>query len=216
MLLSEEQKAEIRGFIITATKYRETYNELYDHILNSLADQEGTFHINDVLRIVNDDFGGFKEIVEQEGIYHKELGKKFNKQFQLQFIDTLKWQGIGLLIICLMIYYSNKTSPFNIKPMVSASTICLMSVTLFGYARIIVNVVRFSKYSILDGHVGYICSFGFSITNLFLHGFINGRLFELSDNNRLIAVLILFSVASIYARTFIKFYKQKFKILAIG
>lgn len=213
MELTEEQKAEIQGYIVTVPVYRETYNELYDHILNALADQEGIYHIDEVLKVVDNDFGGFNKVVEQEEIYHKEIGKKFNKQFRLQFFDTLKWQGIGLLIVCLILYYSNKTSPFYIKPMVSASTICLMSVTIFGYARIIVNAVRFSKYSILDGHLGYACSFGLSTTNLFLGGFINGHILELSDNNKLIAILILFSFASIYAITFIKFYARKFKIL---
>jgi len=213
MELSAEQKAEIRAYLITATKYRETYNELYDHILNSLVDQEGIYHINLVLKIVDDDFGGFNEILTQEEIYRREIGKKFNRQFRLQFIDTLKWQGICLLLVCLMIYHSNKTSPFNIKPMVSASTICLLSVALFGYASIIVNVVRFSKYSILDGHLGYACFFALAIWNLFVHGFINGHIFELSDNSKLIAVLMLFSFASFYSRAFIKFYAGKFNIL---
>lgn len=216
MELSVEQKAEIWGCVITATKYRETYNELYDHILNSLADQDGTYHINLVLKIVDDDFGGFNEVLAQEEIYQKNIGKKFNKQFRSQFIDTLKWQGIGLLIIGLLIYYSNKTSPFNIKPMLKATTFCLLSVTLFGYARIIVNVIRFSKYSILDGHVGYACGFGFAIWNLFVQGFINGHIFALSNNGKLIATLVLFSFCSIYVRTFLKFYGQKFKILAEG
>ncbi len=216
MELSVEQKAEIWGYVITATKYRETYNELYDHILNSLADQEGTYHIDLVSKIIDEDFGGFQEILEQEEIYRKEIGKKFNRQFQLQFIDTVKWQGIALLVIGLMIYYSNKTSPFNIKPMVKASIICLMAVTLFGYARIIVNVVRFSKYSILDGHLGYACSFGLAICNLFVHGFINGHILTLDDNGKLIATFVLFSFCTIYVRTFLKFYNQKFKILAVG
>ncbi len=213
MNLTVEQKKEIQGYIIAVPKYRETYNELYDHILNSLADQKGTFQIDLVLKIVNDDFGGFNEIAEQEEIYHKQIGKKFYRQFRQCFVDTLKWQGVAVIIICAIIYYGNKTTPFDIKPMVKASTICLMLVTMFGYARIIVNVIRFSKLSILDGHLGYASSFGLCITNLFLGGFINGHILELSDNNKLIAVLVLFSFASIYARTFIKIYTRKSNIL---
>ncbi|RZK22044.1 MAG: hypothetical protein EOO43_10115 [Flavobacterium sp.] len=213
MNLTDEQKNEIQGYIITVPKYRETYNELYDHILTSLADQDGTFHIDLVTKIVNDDFGGFNEIADQEQIYHKEIGKKFNRQFRLQFIDTLKWQGIGVLVICFMLYYSHKTTPFYMKPLVTVSMICLMSVALFGYARIIVNVIRFSKLSILDGHLAYASSFSFATINLVLGGFINGHILELSDNNKLIAIFFLFSFASVYAITFAKLYTRKLNIL---
>lgn len=213
MKLTDQQKAEVRNYIITVPKYRETYNELYDHILNSLSDNENEYSINEVISIINNDFGGFEKIASQEEIYHNKIGKKFNKQFRLLFFDALKWQGIGILIIGFIIYYVNKTSPFNVKPIISASTICFVVVAIYGYARIIINAIRYAKYSILDSYLGHKCSFGLAILNVLLHGFINGKVIELSDNNKLIAVLILFSLASLYARTIIKFYAQRSNIL---
>lgn len=215
MILTEEQKKEIQGYIITVPKYRETYNELYDHILNSLADQKGPFHINLVLKIVNDDFGGFKQIVDQEELYHKQMGKKFNKQFLMLFMDTLKWQGIGVFIICLMYYYSKQAIPVNIKVLLDASKIGLMLVMLVGYTRIVVNIVRFSKLSILDGHVAYTCSFGYFSFNLFINRIVDGKIFELTDNSKLIVMLIVFSIVSIYLRTFFKIYTRKSTILIV-
>jgi hypothetical protein len=215
MNLTEEQKKEIQGYIITVPKYRETYNELYDHILTSLADQEGPFHINLVLKIVNDDFGGFKQIVDQEELYHKQIGKKFNKQFLLLFVDTLKWRGIVLFILCLMFYYSDKTTPVNVKLLLEASKNSLMLVMLVGYARIVVNIIRFSKLSILDGHVSFTSSFGYFSFNLFITRIVNGQVFELSDNSKLMVVLIVFSFVSIYLRTFFKIYSRKSTILIV-
>lgn len=215
MLLTTEQKAEIKDYIIGVPKYRETYNELYDHIVNSIEDSEVAFSIDEVINIVNRDFGGFSEVVYQEEIYHKELGKKYNKHFRVQFIDTFKWYGIFPLAFCLMIYFSNKSTVFNIKPMLFATTICFVAVAIIGLSRIMINRVKYSKYSILDNYLGLEYSFGLAGANMFLQIFISRNFFELSDNSKLIAMLTLYFFCMIYVRTFIKFYKQKFKILAV-
>ena len=105
MELTQEQKIEISDYIVTVPKYRETYNELYDHILNALEDSEASFSIEEVLNVVNNDFGGFHEIVYQEKIYEKEVSNKYSKQFRQEMVNTFKWPAIfsnlGVLALCL-------------------------------------------------------------------------------------------------------------------
>ncbi len=214
MLLTDEQKSEIKHYIITVPKYRETYNELYDHILNSFEDSEAVFSLDEVAGVVNNDFGGFSEIVEQEKIYHKELGKKYNKHFRLQFVDTLKWPGLLVFAFCLLIYFGTQTTPFNIKPMLFGTTICFVTAAILGFSTIIINRIRYSKYSILDNYLGLEYSFGLAVMNVFLQVFISRNLFGLSENSKLIAMLMLYFFCSVYIRTLFKIYKRKFKILA--
>lgn len=218
MELTEEQKAEIKNYIIDVPKYRETYNELYDHILNSLKDNDGSYSIDAVNVIINNDFGGFSEIVEQEKIYQKEIGKKYNLYFRSEMLHTFQWPGIvnnlSLLVLCLLIYYGNKGGSYNIKPMFFASTICVTGVALFGYFKIIVNKLKWSKYSILDNCMGFECSFGFIVMNGFLQVLFGKPIwFEVSDHGKLIITLCLFFFCSLYVRTFVKFYNKKFKVL---
>ncbi|KQC00241.1 hypothetical protein [Pedobacter sp. Hv1] len=220
MELTEEQKAEIKDYIITVPKYRETYNELYDHILNSLKDNVGPYHINKVIAIINDEFGGFSEILSQEKIYQKELGKKYNTYFRLEMLHTFKWpemlNNLCLLGLCLLIYSGAKDEEFNMMPMFLASIICVAGVALFGFLKILLNKFRWLKYSILDNYIGYSCSFGFVIMNFFLLNFIGKTsFFTISDSSKLIITLSLFFFCSVYVRAFMRFYQQKIKILTV-
>jgi hypothetical protein len=213
MRLTEEQKAEIRDYIVTVPKFRETYNELYDHILNALEDSETTFSIDEVIAVVNRDFGGFNEIVYQEKIYQKEIGKKYNLYFRSQFLETLRWYGIWPFLFCAIIFYGSQTKPFNIKYMLLGTIICFVCVAVVGFAKIVINRVRYSKYSILDSYLGLECSFGIAVVNTFLHLVLKEDIFNLSDNGKLIAMLSIYFFCVIYVRTFLKTYKTKFKIL---
>ena len=133
-------------------------------------------------------------------------------------VNTFKWPAIfsnlGVLALCLLIYYSNKTNPFNIKPALAVIYVCFVGVGIFGYAKIMINRYKYSKFSILDNYIFLECIFCFAIPGVFLN-IMKGYFFEISDNGKLIAMLSMFFFCSVYVRTFIKFYNQRFKILTI-
>ncbi|MGF1924846.1 MAG: hypothetical protein ACQUHE_11765 [Bacteroidia bacterium] len=212
MVLTEDQKAEIRDYIETVPKYIETYNELYDHILNSFEDRKVNFSLKEVSNILDKDFGGFSQVVEQEKVYHREVGKKYNKNFRIQFLDTLKWFGIFPLAFCLVIYFSSQSTAFNIKPMLLATLILFMGTAIFGYTKIVINRFRYTKYSVLDSYLASQCSLGLAVLVLILNVFLNENVFSLGENGRLIVMLSLYFFCSIYIRTFIKIYRQHIKI----
>lgn len=220
MELTQEQKEEIKAFIIDVPRYRETYHELYDHILNSLKDNPESYHINKVIDVINNDFGGFPAIVEQEKVYQKQLNKRYNRLFLLEMLNTFKWPGIinnlCLVAVCLALYHYNKDISANLKPVLLGSTILFVIVLVFGYAKIYINRRKHLKYSILDNYMGYECSFGVIMMNFVLHTFIGkANWFNLSESGKSIAILFLFFFCSVYVRAFIKFYNQKFKVLAV-
>ena len=90
MNLSSENLAEIRVYIFGTPKYRETYYELYDHILNALEQMEGTYDINLVRSIVDEDLGGFEGIVHQEEIYQKSVTAKYNRLLGKELLNSYK------------------------------------------------------------------------------------------------------------------------------
>ncbi len=220
MKLSEEQIEEVRNYMIIVPKYRETYNELFDHILNALAECDATFSTDEIAKIINNDFGGFSEIVQQEKKYQKELGKKYNVIFRRQLLNTFKWPEIlnNLIIfsLCLILYTTTERTVFNTKPIFFASLICCLSIAVFGFSMIVKNRLKHAKYSLLDNFLAYSCTFGLIMTNAVLQLVMNDSLFTVSNHTKIITTLSLFFFCSIYVRAFIKFYNQKFTILTLS
>lgn len=217
MRLSEEQKTEIKEYIVTVPRFRETFNELYDHLLNSIENNDVEYSIDEVNRIVNLDFGGFSEIVNQEKRYQAELSKKYNKHFRQEILNTFKWPSIlsnlCMLALCLLIYFNTNASTFNMKPLLMGIIICVFSIAIFGFFRIISNRIRYTKYSILDNYFGYACSFGVIMTNVFIHSFNKENSWGISDQTRLLILLFLFFFCAVYVRSYFSFYNKKYPVL---
>jgi hypothetical protein len=218
MRLTEEQKQEIKDYIVSVPRFRETFNELYDHLVNSFENNEVEFSIDEVNRIVNADFGGFSEIVSQEKLYQKELSKKYNKHFRQEMLNTFKWpQLIGnaiVLALCLIMYHQGKSVLLNLKPMLSAIIILVYGIAIFGFSKIIRNKFKHAKYSILDNYFGYACSFGVIFVNPSIHALNKNNSFGIGDQARLLILLSVFFFCSVYVRAFIKFYKRKVSVLS--
>ncbi|RZJ49810.1 MAG: hypothetical protein EOO44_17620 [Flavobacterium sp.] len=220
MKLTAEQKLEVRNYIIDVPKYRETYNELYDHIINALEENNNPFSINEVASIVNTDLGGFSEVVAQEKNYQKTLNRKFIRSFQLEMLNTFKWPNmLGNIIVltqCIMLYYAGKSDSLNFKVIIWASFACCMSVTIFANAKIFINIYRYRKYSILDSYLSNQGFFALIITSGFIQFFLSKEsIVSTSYETKLAITLMLFFFTSVYVRSFIKFYRMKFGILTV-
>ncbi|MDN3586404.1 hypothetical protein QWY86_07005 [Pedobacter aquatilis] len=218
MKLNVAEKQVLRDYIFNEPKYRETYNELYDHLINALSDSDELFSIELVAKIINEDFGGFINIRNREEAYQKQLHKKYIIDFRKEMLQTLGWsdffKNISILGLCFCIYYGSKTQVFNIKPMIIGSMIPLILIALFGFFRIFTQRIKYSKYSIVDNYVGNISTLGTIVLNVFLFNIISKeRIFDVSNDLKLIATLVLFFLSSIYIRSFIKFYNKKIKVL---
>lgn len=220
MDLSQEQKEEIKAYIIDVPRYKETYNELYDHILNSLKDNAGSYHINEVIDVINNDFGGFQAIVGQEKIYQKQLNKRYNNFFLQEMLNTFKWPGIinvlCLLFLALVIFNGSRDAPDNTDILLKSCLIIVISMGLFGFSRVLFFRLKNLKYSILDNYFFFVSSFGISIVAIVLTLFVRKEnLLDLSDSGKLIIVLLLYGFTSIYVRSFIRFFNREIKVLAI-
>ena len=219
MKLTEEQKKEVKDWIKDVPKYRETFNELYDHILNSLEVIDHPFNTDLVDEIVLKDFGGYQTVFDNEKNYRNKIGRKYLKFFYIEMLNTFRWpeviNNLIVLLICLAIYF-NSAETFNLQPILWGSFGCCILVAVFMYVKIIKNRIRYSKYSLLDNYIQEVGALGVLTLNVTLQFFLaKDSMIATSHQTKLIFVLLLFFFTSIYVRAFIKFYNQKLKVLGI-
>jgi hypothetical protein len=107
MKLTEEQIKNLQKYLHDALSYRETYEEIYDHILSAMEFQpEGVSFEDAINNIIRDDFGGVKNLVKIErasksALVNQSLNKflDFGKlYFKLPF---LLYNVLG----CALAYY---------------------------------------------------------------------------------------------------------------
>lgn len=109
MVLTLENKLEIVDYIGDVSLYKETFNEVYDHILAALAQSDAhQFHIDLVKEIVNTDLGGFKQISATETAFEKAFARSCMQNINKELINAFKFPGIiaptCLLLICFAFY----------------------------------------------------------------------------------------------------------------
>lgn len=220
MELSTEQKQEITFFLIDGPKYRETYNEVYDHVINAFQDNEEFYSLDQVAKIINQDFGGFEQIRTEEVLYQKELNKKYMVDFRQEMLNTFKWPGIlnnlTILGLCSALYFGNNKESFNMKPILVAMAIIFIGITLFVHIKVYINKTKRKHNSILDNPLCSVSILGVTMYNFIFFSFINDDgLIETSYSTKLILLLCMFFFSSLYVRSFIKFYNKKIKVLLV-
>ncbi len=220
MELTPTQKQDIKDYIFIVPKYRETINELYDHILNALKDIDAPFSLTIVDDIVWKDFGGYQAVFDNEKLYRNVIGKRYIKYFNLEILNTFKWPGIiysiVLVLLCLLIYFYYDITPYDFKIIFAGITIWCILFSVFMHFKIFRNRIKYKKYSILDEGILNEASVGILIMFFMFQLFIAPDSFvDTSPSIKLIINLFLFFLASLYFRAFIKFYNQKLKVLGI-
>jgi hypothetical protein len=118
MKLTTEQLAEIRLYIFEAPRYRETYYEIYDHIVNALEQADEPFNMDLVKQIVQEDFGGFQNIIHQEDVYRKSVTSKYARLLGSEMIDSFRNSTVlSHLAILILGYMFYQGSEIDLKPL---------------------------------------------------------------------------------------------------
>jgi len=218
MKLTEEQLSEIRIYIFGTPRYRETYYELYDHIINALEQLDEPFHLGLVKQIVEDDFGGFEGIVIQEEVYQKSVTTKYNRLLGTEMLNFYKtstaFSTIVLLFIGYMLYNSSLTSEINLKPM-SISMIILSMIPggYYLFKRFVLDRNKF-KLSIKYDFLHRTWILGFLMVNGMMGLFVSkDSVFDISNHSKVVIFILLALLLNLYIRSFIKVYNRRIRIL---
>jgi hypothetical protein len=82
MTPSAQQKQLLQDNLKEILTYRETYEEVYDHILSALANEPDDITIGDAInKIMRNDFGGYKKLQQLEKTIKKALVKDTLQQY---------------------------------------------------------------------------------------------------------------------------------------
>lgn len=106
MKLSPEQQKFLNDYLRKNLKYRETYSELYDHVLSALETKPQTMNFQDAVEgVIKEDFGGYNGMALIESRYKKAVSKEMQKKYWANVIAYLKFPLIGFTAILIAMFY---------------------------------------------------------------------------------------------------------------
>jgi hypothetical protein len=106
MNLTPNQEAQIRQTLRGLLKYKDTYDEVYDHILSSLAILPDYAHFKGALNnIIENELGGSKGIKAIEAKYRKLAIKQFIKDYFAIAAGCLTSITAPLIILTVVVFY---------------------------------------------------------------------------------------------------------------
>jgi ABC-type multidrug transport system fused ATPase/permease subunit len=104
---NQQQKQWLQDYLYQVMAYRETYEEVYDHILTALEEKpEQQFFERTVSEIITDDFGGHNSLLEMEENCKNAVGREVISHYWNYFGAFLKSSLVILTaVIASVIYY---------------------------------------------------------------------------------------------------------------
>jgi hypothetical protein len=217
MILNETQKQEIADYVFSITRYMETYNELFDHILSALStDKSESFNMGLVFKIIEEDFGGIEKIKLEEEISRKALSKSFKLSLAREMLNSFKFPGIishlAYLAFGYILYDSGTAGgKFALAFKLLSVTIIIMPMLLYGIKALILDKGRIkpaiSNYALL-----YTSMLGMNFaTTIILTFLTKNAVITLTNNTQLLIVFGSYFLLSTYFTAYLKIYKRTIK-----
>jgi hypothetical protein len=215
MKITTQQKESIREVLWHNLKYRETFEEFYDHILTGIEIYESSEKPHEVAhRIIHQEFGGWQNIKELEAEREKAIQRQFRQKlwaevksyFRFPFIMFTVFMAGGVYLAADMV---------SRKLIMVLLFVAVMVPAFMWY--LIAPFNRWSKKykpSVKERSAEYLGSFGLSLFNmlLFLPAVIasdKGTKYLLYVHASLLTVVAI--VLIIYSLSAIKVFQQNLK-----
>jgi hypothetical protein len=215
MVLTNEQTEAIKLYLNYDIKYRETFDEVFDHVMLVIADMPDS----DVIypesltkQIVDQEFGGIDNLKAIENASTKQTFKAMRKKHWQNITYFLNWPTVLFTIALIIAGYAICINPANRKPLVSFTIVCALlpiSYLLFNKLYVKCRAWWFNdhrKASIKDGYILNAAMLSNSIINVLM--------FVVDRDILLIGpiCLLVFVMYSIYVLSFFKLYRQEYRL----
>jgi hypothetical protein len=215
MILNEIQKQDIADYVRAITRYMETYDELYDHILSSLSSENHeSFNMGLVFKIINEDFGGIEKIKQEEECSQKALYRSFHTSMIWEMVKTFKsLESLCLLVLGCVFYYGGATYELK-KNIVLISLVVMMLTPIILYLfKVFIKERKRIKPSINNYALRYSSFFGMNVaTSMFFAFLVREPIFELAPGTQFIIMLCLYFFLSVYLRAYVKVFRKPLKL----
>lgn len=129
MKLTVEQLNEIHHFVSMQVKYRETCEELYDHLLNALEFKDEAFSLVLIAQIIEEDFGSFELIGEEEKHHRKHVTVKYSKLLWREVLNGFEVPRCCIYIVICWYFYMIYNSTMPEKVMINIMYALAIAVT---------------------------------------------------------------------------------------
>ena len=118
MKLTLQQEENLKTYLRKELSYRETYEEVYDHILTALEQKPKEIPFQDSInQIISNDFGGGKGLVEMEKKCYQLVEDEANSQQWNYFKSNFRFPNLIYTLI-LFLTFCFIVSKFTIAPFI--------------------------------------------------------------------------------------------------
>jgi hypothetical protein len=224
MLPTEQEKQWLKDYLYEALTYRETFDEVYDHILLALEHKKAEpFFEGTVFKIIDEDFGGSTNMLNME----VDCKSTTNREFKAAYFRTLfSWLKPPRLVYTVVFFYAVIFIAFINKNKAVGLGLIIFLILISIIIPLVFLVLRSfkSKPSIKDSAFKRLV-WGFFLADMF----IIGPVFKLLNSFLTMALYhkapkayphnpvnyVFFSIGSviviIHVLTLIKIYRDEFK-----
>ncbi|MGY4539698.1 hypothetical protein ACVW0P_004137 [Mucilaginibacter sp. UYNi724] len=216
---TDKQLKVLQDYLNKTLNYRETYEEIYDHILSAVEYQPGNISFEDAINnIIRNDFGSSSNLLKTERISKKALVKDYLRKFARYFVECFKFPAMLYIVgLAIVIYYFFSQMKFDLFAVecifacviIIPGVIYLMRLYQTGY------ILGTTKKSAKDRLFETLAGMPLRIF-IILIIWVNSPYYKIWPSTNYYSVTILLIVSIIYNITLYKLYRSEFKTKAIA
>jgi hypothetical protein len=214
MKATEQQLEFLRDYLQKSLIYRETYDELYDHILSAIEYQKEDTSFEDAINnIIKSDFGGHQNLLKIEKATKEALVKETINTYLKYFLYYFRLPGLFYtLIIALVSYDFFAQMDFGPKVILCVFAVLVLFPGVIWFLRLystgyMLDTTRKSAkdklFENLAGLPGRICLIPLFISNL--------SYYKMLSANNYYLITVFFVLGVFYNAALYKLYKHEFK-----
>ncbi|MES2064254.1 MAG: hypothetical protein V4456_20195 [Bacteroidota bacterium] len=214
---TEQQLKVVQDYLHKTLTYRETYEEIYDHILSAVEHQPNNTSFEDAINnIIRNDFGSPDNLLKIEKANKNALVKETINTYLQYFWYYFKLPGLlYTLPVALLAYYF--FSQVKLEPIAVAGVFALVVaypgviwfLRLYYTGYILDTTQKSAKDKLFESLAGLpirICLVPLMVINLFDY--------KIWDSNNYYLITIFFVLGIFYNVALYKLYKREFKTTA--
>jgi hypothetical protein len=214
---TEHQQKILQGYLHKTLNYRETYEEIYDHILSAVEHQPDNISFEDAINnIIKNDFGSPKNLLKIEKANKDALVKETINTYMKYFFGYFKFPGLlYMLVIALLSFYF--FSQMKFEPIAIAGVFALIAffpsiiwlLRLYYTGYILNTTQKSAKDKLFENMAGLPIRAG--LIPIFV---VNISHHKIWDSNNYYLITTFFVLGIFYNVALYKLYKHEFRTTA--
>jgi len=214
-----QQTQLLKKYLRDTLDYRETYEEIYDHILSAVENNMADVSFEEAVNtIINSDFGGAKGLAKIEKQHYKAVVNEVLKQQWLQFTSNFKFPEVllSLLLFAAVYFIVTLFSAQSTAIVILLFTLAIVPgmFVLLRYFRI-GYTIKDTKKSIKDGILGQLASKPLLIGNPGIFILIGKSEASLWITGHPLVVSLIIAIVTLYVFAFIKLCRRDIKAYSL-